>query len=45
MRGGDKNRATRVSSLTDEEPLMVVKARVDIVGEIIREDRGDGHVS
>ena len=42
MRGGDKDRATGVSSLANEEPLVVVKACVDVVREIIREDRGDG---
>ena len=38
MCGGDKDRATRVSSLTNEEPLVVVKACVDIVWEVIREN-------
>ena len=42
---GDKDRATRMSSLTNEEPLVVVKSCVDIVGEIIREDGGDGRYS
>ena len=37
----DKDRATRVSSLTNEEPLVVVKACVDIMREVIREDCGD----
>ena len=41
MCGGDKDRATRVSSLTNEEPLVVVKARVDIVWKVIRENGGD----
>ena len=41
MRGGDKDRATRVSSLTNKEPLVVVKACVDIVGKVVREDGGD----
>ena len=41
MRRGDKDRATRVSSLANEEPLVVVKAGVDIVGEIVGEDCGD----
>ena len=42
MRGRDKDRATWVSSLTNEEPLVVVKACVDIMREIIREDGGNG---
>ena len=42
MCGGDKDRATGVSSLANEEPLVVVKARVDIVWEVIRENGGDG---
>ena len=42
MCGGDKDRAARVSSLTNEEPLVVVKACVDIVWEVIREDGGNG---
>ena len=37
----DKDRATRVSSLTNEEPLVVVEAGVDIVGEIVGKDCGD----
>ena len=41
MRGGDKDRATGVSSLTNEEPLVVMKACVDVVREVIREDRSD----
>ena len=41
MRGGDKDRATGVSSLADEEPLVVVKACVDVVWEVVREDRSD----
>ena len=35
LRGGDKDRATGVSALANEEPLVVVKAGVDIVGEVI----------
>jgi hypothetical protein len=42
MCGGDKNRAARVPSLTNEEPLVVVKACVDIVWEVIGEDGGNG---
>ena len=45
MRRGNKDRATGVSSLTNEEPLMVVKTGVDIVREVIREDCGDGRDS
>ena len=41
MCGGDKDRATGVSSLTNEEPLVVVKACVDIMWEVIGEDCGD----
>ena len=41
MCGGNKDRAARVSSLTNEEPLVVVKACVDVVREIIRKDCGD----
>ena len=39
---GNKDRAARVSSLTNEEPVMVVETRVDIVGEVVGEDRGYG---
>ena len=42
MGGRDENRATRVSSLTNEEPLMVVKACVDIMLEVVRKNRGNG---
>jgi hypothetical protein len=45
MCGGDKDRATRVSSLANEEPLVVVKACVDIVREVIGEDCGDSRYS
>ena len=38
MRGRDEDRASWVSSLTNEEPLVVVKACVDIVWEVVRED-------
>ena len=41
MRGGDKDRATWVSSLANEEPLVVVKASIDVMGEIIGEDCSD----
>ena len=40
--GRDEDRATRVSSLTNEEPLMVVEACVDVVWEVIRKNRGYG---
>ena len=43
MGGWDKDRATRVSSLANEEPLVVVEAGVDIVREVIGEDCGDSH--
>jgi hypothetical protein len=45
VRRGDKDRATRVSSLTNEEPLVVVKSCVDVVWEIIGEDCGDSRYS
>ena len=45
MHGGDEDRAARVSSLTNEEPLVVVKACVNIMREVIREDCGDGRGS
>ena len=45
MCGGDKDRATGVSSLTNEEPLVVVKACVDIVWEVVGEDCGDSRYS
>ena len=35
MRGGNKNHATRMLSLANEEPLVVVKAGVDIVWKVI----------
>ena len=41
VRGGDKDCATRVSSLTNEEPLVVVKSCVDAVREVVGEDCGD----
>ena len=43
--GGDKDRATGVSSLADEEPLVVVKACIDVMGEVVREDGGDSRDS
>ena len=45
MCGGGKNRATRVLSLTNEEPLVVVKSCVDVMGEVVREDGGNSRSS
>ena len=45
MRGGDEDRAAGVLSLTNKEPLVVVKVRIDIVWKVVREDCGDGHSS
>ena len=45
MRGGDEDRASGVSSLANEEPLVVVKTCVDIVWEVVRENCGDGRGS
>ena len=45
MRGGNKDRTTGVSSLANEEPVVVVKAGIDIVREVVGEDRGDGRGS
>ena len=45
MCGGNKDRAMGVSSLTNEEPLVVVKACVDIMREVVREDCGGGRGS
>ena len=42
MRGGDEDRAMGVLSLADEEPVVIVEACVDVVREVIREDRGNG---
>ena len=39
---GDKDRTTGVSSLTNEEPLVVVKSGINVVGEVVGEDRGYG---
>ena len=33
--GGDKDRTAGVSSLTNEEPLVIVKACVDVVWEVV----------
>ena len=45
MCGGDKDRATGVSSLTNEEPLVVVESGIDIVREVVGEDCGDSRYS
>ena len=45
MCGGNEDRATGVSPLTNEEPLMVMKAGVDIVREVIRKDCGNSRGS
>ena len=45
MGGRDKDRAMGMSSLANEEPLMVMKAGVDIMGEVIRKDCSDGRGS
>ena len=45
MCGGDKDRATGVSSLANEEPLVVVKSCIDIVWEVVGEDCGDSRYS
>ena len=42
---GDKDRAAGMSSLANEEPSMVVKACVDVVRKIVREDCGDSRDS
>ena len=42
---GDKDRAAGMSSLANEEPLVVVKARVDVMRKIVREDCGDSRNS
>ena len=43
MGGWDKDRAARVSSLANEEPLVVVEAGVDIMREVVGKDRGNSH--
>ena len=35
MRGGNEDRAVWVSSLTNKKPLVVVKARVDVVWQVV----------
>ena len=42
MCGGDKDRATGVASLTNEEPLMVMESSIDIVWKVVREDGSYG---
>ena len=41
MGGWDKDRVTRVSSLANEEPLVVVEAGVNVVREVVGKDRGN----
>ena len=41
MRRRDENRATGVSSLSDEEPPVVMKMCIDVVREVVRKDHGD----
>ena len=45
MRGGNKDRATGVSSVTNEKPLVVVKSRVDVVWKVVGKDCGDSRCS
>ena len=45
MGGGDEDRAPGVSSLANKEPLVVVKASVDIMREVIRKNRSDSRDS
>ena len=42
MCGWDKDHTMGVSSLANEKPLVVVKACINVVWEIIREDCGSG---
>ena len=42
MCGRDKDRTTRVSSSANEEPLVIVEARVNVMQEVIRKDCGNG---
>ena len=41
-RGGNEDRATRVSSLTDEKPLVVVETHIVVMWEVVRENCSDG---
>ena len=45
MCGGDEDCAVGVPSLANEEPLMIVKARIDIMWEVVREDCGNSRGS
>ena len=45
MGGRDKDCATRVSSLANEEPLVVVEAGVDIMREVVGKNCGDSRGS
>ena len=45
MHGGNEDHATRVSPLTDEEPLIGVESGIDIVWEVVGKDRGYGRNS
>ena len=41
MCGGDEDHATGVLSLANEEPLLVVKVRINVMQEIVRKDCGN----
>ena len=45
MCGGDEDCSMGMSSLTNEEPLVVMEVNVDVVREVIRKDRGDSRGS
>ena len=45
MGGWDKDRAPGMSSLANEEPLVVMKASIDIVREVVGKDCGDSRYS
>ena len=45
MHGGNEDRAAGVSSLANEEPLMVVKTGVDVMRKVIRQDRSNSRGS
>ena len=45
MCGGNKDRATGVLSLANEEPLVVVESSVDIVWKVVGEDCSDSRYS
>ena len=42
VRGGDEDCAARVSSLSNEEPLVVMEVCVNVVGKVVREDCRNG---